>query len=197
MANEPVWEKCFTSREKRFTLSGSQREEIWRRFQQTDDLALTRSSTNATFAEDPPSEQRIGGLRRLVDADDRGLNTPLKSVERAALPLALARQSLWWVGRWRALLDAEVVARRGFAEMAWDREWALQRIREADCWQAACAGGTVAYTCPETIWFPQLASRSRQHWSATRHALLQPALRRMAEGRTLSVRGVQARCPRR
>ena len=128
-----------TMREKRFTLSGSQREEMWRRFQQTDDLALTRSSTNATFAEEPLSEQRIGRLRRLVDASDRGLDSTLRSVERAALPLALARQPLWWVGRWLALVDDEEVARRGFAEMAWDLEWALQLIREADRWPSAFA----------------------------------------------------------
>jgi hypothetical protein len=46
------------------------------------------------------------------------------------------------VGRWRALLDDAEVARRGFAEMAWDLEWALQRIREADRWPAAFACGT-------------------------------------------------------
>ena len=128
-----------TLRAKRFTLRRSQCEELWRCFTQTDDLALTRSYTNATFAEDPLSEQRIGRLRRLVDADGRGLDTPFRSVERAALPLALARQPLWWVGRWLALLDDEGVARRGFAEMAWNLEWALQLIREADRWQAAFA----------------------------------------------------------
>ena len=42
-------------------------------------------------------------------------------------------------GRWLALLDDEEVAQRGFAEMAWDLEWALQRIREAGRWQAAFA----------------------------------------------------------
>jgi hypothetical protein len=131
--------KAETMREKRFTLRRSQRAELWRRFKQTDDLALTLYYTNSTFAEDPLSEQRIGRLRRLVDADDRGLNTPLRSVQRAALPLALARQPLWWVGRWLVLLDDEAVARRGFAEMAWDREWALQRIRAADRWQATFA----------------------------------------------------------
>lgn len=62
-------------REKRFTLRRSQRAELWRRFTQTDDLALILSSTNATFAEEPLSAQRIGRLRRLVDADDRGLDT--------------------------------------------------------------------------------------------------------------------------
>jgi len=150
-----------TLREKRFTLHRSQCEELWRCFTQTDDLALTRSYTNATFAEDPLSEQRIGRLRRLVDADDRGLDTPFRSVERAALPLALARQPLWWVGRWRACWMTR--RWRGFAEMAGDLAWALQRIRAVDRWQAAFAGGTLAYTFPEMLWLPQLAGRSRQH----------------------------------
>jgi hypothetical protein len=69
-------------REQLFTLSRTQGEEMWRRFKQTDDLALPLSYTNATFAEDRLSEQRIGRLRRLVDADDHGLDTPLRSVER-------------------------------------------------------------------------------------------------------------------
>ena len=104
-----------------------------------DDLALTLYFTNSTFSEDPVSKQRVGRLRRLVDAYDQGLDTPLTRVELAALPLALARQPLWWVGRWLPVLDDEEEARRGLAEMAWDLEWALQVIREADRWQAAFA----------------------------------------------------------
>jgi Ser/Thr protein kinase RdoA (MazF antagonist) len=104
-----------------------------------DDLALTLYYTNSTFAEDPLSNTRVGRLRRLVDAYDRGLDDPLSSVERTALPLAMARQPLWWVGGWLALLDDEAQARRGLAELAWDVEWALQVIREADRWQAAFA----------------------------------------------------------
>jgi homoserine kinase type II len=67
-----------------------------------DDLALTLYYTNSTFSEDPVSQDRIGRLRRLVDAYDRGLDEPLTRIERAALPLAIARQPLWWVGRWLA-----------------------------------------------------------------------------------------------
>jgi Ser/Thr protein kinase RdoA (MazF antagonist) len=104
-----------------------------------DELALTLYYTNATFAEDPLSNTRVGRLRRLVDAYDRGLDDPLSSVERTALPLAMARQPLWWVGGWLALLDDKAQARRGLAELAWDVEWALQVIREADRWQAAFA----------------------------------------------------------
>jgi len=107
-----------------------------------DDLALTLYYTNSTFSEDPVSDDRIARLRRLVDAYDRGLDDPLSPIERAALPLALARQPLWWVGRWLALLDDEEQARRGLAAMSWDIEWALQIIRHAGRWQAAFAERT-------------------------------------------------------
>src|SRR5207248_149039 len=70
-----------------------------------DDLALTLYYTNSTFGEDPVSDERIGRLRRLVDAYDGGLEVPLTAVERAALPWALARQPLWGVGGWVARLD--------------------------------------------------------------------------------------------
>jgi Ser/Thr protein kinase RdoA (MazF antagonist) len=104
-----------------------------------DDLALTLYYTNSTFSEDPVSTARISRLRRLVDAYDRGLDNPLTSIERSALPLALARQPLWWVGRWLPVLDNEEEARQGLAEMSRDLEWALEVIREADRWQAAFA----------------------------------------------------------
>jgi len=85
-----------------------------------DDLALTLYYTNAY---------------------DRGLDEPLSPVERAALPLALARQPLWWVGRWLALLDDEETARRGLAEMAADVDWALQIAREPGRWVAGFVRG--------------------------------------------------------
>jgi Ser/Thr protein kinase RdoA (MazF antagonist) len=104
-----------------------------------DDLALTLYYTNSTFGDDPLSDARIRSLRGLVDAYDRGLDEPLTSEERAALPLALARQPLWWVGCWVALLDDEARARQGLPGMAADVDWALQIIREPDHWQAAFA----------------------------------------------------------
>jgi homoserine kinase type II len=106
-----------------------------------DDLALTLYYTNSTFAEDRGFEGRIGRLRRLVDAYNRALDDPLSRDEWAALPLALARQPLWWVGRWLALLDDEEHARRGLAGMVADVEWALQVICDARRWQAAFASG--------------------------------------------------------
>jgi homoserine kinase type II len=104
-----------------------------------DDLALTLYFTNSTFSDDPVSDARIERLRRLVDAYDRELDVPLSGVERAALPLALARQPLWWMGGWLALLDDEAVARRGLPEMACDLEGALQVTRDVGRWQAAFA----------------------------------------------------------
>lgn len=93
----------------------------------------------SSLNEDLVSPTRISWLRRLIDAYDRGLDEPLSSVERAALPLAIARQPLWWVGRWLVLLDDEEQARRGFAQMAGDLDWALQIVREAERWHAAFA----------------------------------------------------------
>jgi homoserine kinase type II len=104
-----------------------------------DDLALTLYYTNSTFSEDPVSDDRLARLRRLVDAYDRGLDDPLTRVERAALPFALARQPLWAIGGWLALLDDEERARRLAAEMSWDVEWALRLMRDAGRWQAAFA----------------------------------------------------------
>jgi Ser/Thr protein kinase RdoA (MazF antagonist) len=106
-----------------------------------DDLALTLYFTNSTFSEDPVSDDRIHRLRRLVDAYDQGLEDPLTRMERAALPLAIARQPLWAVGRWLALLDDEERARRLAAELSWDVEWALQIMRDIGRWQAAFAQG--------------------------------------------------------
>jgi homoserine kinase type II len=94
--------------------------------------------TNSTFA-DPVSGERIGRLRRLVDAYDGDLDEPLTGDERAALPLALARQPLWAVGRWLALLDDEEEAMRLAAEMSWDVGWALQIVQDAGRWQTAFA----------------------------------------------------------
>jgi len=104
-----------------------------------DDLALILYYTNSTFAADPLSDGRIRRLRRLVDAYDSGLDEPLTTQEREALPLAIARQPLWAVGKWLALLDDEETARGLAAEMAPDVLWALALIRDRERWQTAFA----------------------------------------------------------
>jgi len=104
-----------------------------------DDLALTLYFTSLKYAEDPVSDDQLLRLRRLVNAYDSGLDEPLSSAERAALALTLARQPLWSIGGWIALLDDEQSARRHVAGMCWDVEWALRIVREVDRWQAAFA----------------------------------------------------------
>jgi len=104
-----------------------------------DDLALTLYFTCLKYAEDRLSDDRLRRLRGLVDAYDSGLVDPLTNAERAALPLAIARQPLWSVGGWVALLDDEESARRHAAETCWEVEWALHIVREVDRWQAAFA----------------------------------------------------------
>lgn len=104
-----------------------------------DDLALTLYYANSTFAGDQLSGDRMRRLRRLVDAYDGGLDEPLTTNEREALPLAIARQPLWAMGKWLALLDAEETARSLAAELAPDVTWALGLIRDRQRWQLAFA----------------------------------------------------------
>jgi Ser/Thr protein kinase RdoA (MazF antagonist) len=48
------------------------------------------------MAMEPGSSLDPSRFRRLVDAYDAGLDAPLSEAERSALPVALARQPLWW-----------------------------------------------------------------------------------------------------
>lgn len=103
-----------------------------------EDLALTLYYTNSTFSDAPTSDRRIRQLRALVDAYDSGLADPLTSVERAALPLALARTPLCFIAM-IASVDSEVGARRLALEMAPDIAWALSIVRNLEWWQSAFA----------------------------------------------------------
>ncbi|WP_308635783.1 phosphotransferase enzyme family protein [Paenibacillus silvisoli] len=100
-----------------------------------DDLALTLYYFDCS--DEPSSAKRLGGLRGLIDSYDSGLTEHLSMRERLSIPLAMARQPLWSMGGWIALLDDEEAARRHAAGMLGDVEWALRIIRELDRWQAA------------------------------------------------------------
>ncbi|XEC97483.1 phosphotransferase [Paenibacillus tarimensis] len=100
-----------------------------------DDLALTLYYF--ACSEEPVSRKRLGKLRRLIDAYDEGLDEHLSIAERSALPLAIARQPLWSIGGWIALLDDEEAARRHAAGMLGEVVWALRIVRELGSWQAA------------------------------------------------------------
>jgi Ser/Thr protein kinase RdoA (MazF antagonist) len=104
-----------------------------------DDVALTLYFTTLQYAETAISNTHLRKLRALVDAYDSELATPLSSVERAALPLALARQPLWSIGGWVALLDDEQSARQHAAGSITEVDWALRMISELDRWQTAFA----------------------------------------------------------
>lgn len=100
-----------------------------------DDLALTLYYFDCS--DEPVSDKRLGRLRLLIDAYDEGSDDRLSIAERLALPLAIARQPLWSIGGWIALLDDEEAARRHAAAMLGEVEWALRIVRELDRWQAA------------------------------------------------------------
>lgn len=79
-----------------------------------DDLALTLYF--ASHHLDAPLTR--SGLRRLaglVEAYDRGLTTKLSGPERSSIPVSLARQPLWSIAGWVALLDDPAEARRHIA----------------------------------------------------------------------------------
>jgi homoserine kinase type II len=104
-----------------------------------DDLALTLYYTNSTFSDDQTSDARIHQLLHLVDAYDSGLDAPLSRVERAALPIALARAPLAFIAMLPAI-DSEAGARQLAAEMHADIAWALAIASDLDRWQSAFTG---------------------------------------------------------
>jgi Ser/Thr protein kinase RdoA (MazF antagonist) len=100
-----------------------------------DDLALTLYFFDCSNKS--VSDKRFERLRSLIDAYDERLSERLSITERLALPLAIARQPLWSIGGWIALLDDEEAARRHAAGMLDEVEFALRIVRELDKWQEA------------------------------------------------------------
>lgn len=104
-----------------------------------DDLALTLHCARCDLgtAGGPPQER--ARLRRLVASYDAGLDRPLSADERAALPSAMARQSLSSVGGWVARLDDQAAARRHAADVGPELAAARQLLSELGRWQDAFA----------------------------------------------------------
>ena len=88
-----------------------------------DDLALTLYFTCVDL-EDLVDDTNL--LRRLVDAYDVGADRPLSELERMQLPAAMARQPLWSVGVWVALLDDAAAARAHLRASAREIRWGLR-----------------------------------------------------------------------
>lgn len=103
-----------------------------------DDVALTLYYTNSTLGEgynDPP---RIATLRDLVDSYDGALAHKLSVTERAALPYALARTVLSFVGMLASIEDA-ASRDRLVREINPDLQWSLELVRSVERWQTAFA----------------------------------------------------------
>jgi Ser/Thr protein kinase RdoA (MazF antagonist) len=104
-----------------------------------DDLALTLwcARTDLTFEGDP-TQERVR-LSRLVSRYDAGLDLPLSAAERAALPVAMARQPLSSIGGWVARLDDEAAARRHAASVAAELQTARRITTELGRWREVFA----------------------------------------------------------
>ena len=115
-----------------------------------DDLALTLHCARSDLspAGGPPREPaRLG---RLVHGYDAALDLPLSAAERAAVPVAMARQALSSIGGWVARLDDEAAARRHAASAGPELVGARRMLAELDRWRDAFArwGAVVAVSCP-------------------------------------------------
>lgn len=102
-----------------------------------DDLALTLYYTNSTLQIEGWDE----GTRRTISADivaayDEAPEGRLGGMERAALPLALARTVLCFVGM-IPLIDDESSRRRHVRMSRPDIEWSLEIVRNLDRWREA------------------------------------------------------------
>jgi len=100
-----------------------------------DDLALTLHCARSDLkSEGGPAKERAL-LGRLVASYDAGLDLPLSAPERAALPLAMARQPLSSIGGWVARLDDRAAARHHAAGVGPELAAARQIMLELDRWQ--------------------------------------------------------------
>lgn len=101
-----------------------------------DDLALTLYFFLLEPGRDLPKAADRAQVRRFVDAYDAGTTLPLSADERAALPLAIARQPAWSFGRWVNQLD-EADARAHLSDIADELPVAETIMAELGPWQDA------------------------------------------------------------
>jgi Ser/Thr protein kinase RdoA (MazF antagonist) len=104
-----------------------------------DDLALTLHCARSDLDADGGSARERARLSHLVASYDAGLDLPLSADERAALPVAMARQPLSSIGVWVARLDDKAAARRHAARVTPELVAARQLMTELGRWQDAFA----------------------------------------------------------
>jgi homoserine kinase type II len=101
-----------------------------------DDLALTLWCASVDLGTDVGAAEDRSLLRRLVASYDAGLDPPLSVDERAALPLAMARQPLSSIsGGWHAWMTRL----RRAASVAPELQAALRMMIDLGRWQDAFA----------------------------------------------------------
>ena len=104
-----------------------------------DDLALTLHCARSDLSVVAGPARELARLRRLVASYDAGLDLPLSATERAALPVAMARQSLSSIGGWVARLDDQAAARRHAASVAPEVAASLRIMTDLERWWDAFA----------------------------------------------------------
>ncbi len=106
-----------------------------------DDIALTLYyARNYLKNAGIPESQHAAALKRLLNAYESGLDTPLAAGERAALPIAIASQPLWSIGGWIATLDSEHAARVHASDMLEYVEAAQRVLDHLAQWQRMFGG---------------------------------------------------------
>jgi homoserine kinase type II len=106
-----------------------------------DDLALAIYFWLLKPGHGLPDEHDQQFVAELVDAYDTGTTEPLSAIERMALPLAIARQPAWSVGRWVPYLDEEN-SRRHAREAMNEFAVAAKVLSEVDSWQTELSRST-------------------------------------------------------
>jgi homoserine kinase type II len=101
-----------------------------------DDLALAMWFFLLEPAKGLPGEVERAQLRAFVDAYDDAAAVSLSPEERTALPLAIARQPAWSVGRWVVELDEDDAVRHA-RDAAAELPVAQAIIEDLPLWQRA------------------------------------------------------------
>ena len=90
-----------------------------------DDLALTLYFASVDI-EDLTTSPNM--LATMIERYETGLGSLLSEGERAALPIAMARQPLWSLAVWVAHLDSDRAARRHLAAVGRELDWARRLV---------------------------------------------------------------------
>ncbi|GAB3760317.1 phosphotransferase enzyme family protein [Microlunatus parietis] len=104
-----------------------------------DDLALTIYFFLLEPGRALPTAEDRGQVRRFLDAYDAATPTKLTAEERAMLPLAIARQPAWSLGRWALVLD-DHDARQHVNHVVGELPVAQAVLAELPAWQDALLG---------------------------------------------------------